>query len=156
MKAPDPYRWTLNSCSGAFGNVWVHLGTFHYSMKLDAKLAELMFVQRSRGRIFGNKGIWSMPLNPKLMFWCVSYCLGAFDTILLLYETRCKSGWTSAINAKVRATKLHQKFFRTECTRSTPLNPKLISLVQLIVFVCIWQYFVTIQNSVQNGLHWCN
>ena len=49
----------LNSCSGAFRNIWVHLGTFHYSMKLDAKLAELVqlmqnIVQRSRVRIFGN------------------------------------------------------------------------------------------------------
>ena len=41
-KVPDPYHCILKSCSRAFCNVWVHLGTFHYSMKLDAKLAELV------------------------------------------------------------------------------------------------------------------
>ena len=28
--------------------------------------------------------------------------------------------------------------------------------MRLVVFGCIWQCFVTIQNSVQNGLNWCN
>ena len=36
------------------------------------------------------------------MFWCVSYHLGAFGTVKLLYETR---GKTSRTSAKVRATK---------------------------------------------------
>ena len=38
------------------------------------------------------------------MFWCVSYSLGAFGTVLLPYETRFKSVRTGAINTKVRAT----------------------------------------------------
>ena len=42
------------------------------------------------------------------MFWCISYHLGAFGTVWLRYETRCKTGRTSA---KVRATKLHRSFF---------------------------------------------
>jgi hypothetical protein len=46
-------------------------------MKLDAKLAELVqlmqkFVQQSRVGIFRNEGTQSMPLNPRLMFWCTS------------------------------------------------------------------------------------
>ena len=62
------------------------------------------------------------PLNPKLTFWCVSYYLGAFGTVWLPYRTRCKTG------------RIVQKFvpgscngiFRNECTRSTPLDPKLM------------------------------
>src|SRR6185312_5634115 len=78
-------------------------------------------VPRSRVRIFPNKSTRSTPLDPKLTFWCVLYYLGAFGTIWLPYETRCKTGRTSA---KVRATKSHRNF-RNECTRSTPLDPKL-------------------------------
>ena len=47
--------------------------------------------------------------------------MGAFETVWLPYETRCKTGRTSA---KVRATK-SRWIFRNERTRSTPLDPKL-------------------------------
>src|SRR6185503_19245715 len=63
----------------------------------------------------------STPFNSKLMFWCISYHLGVFGTVWLPYETRWKTGRTSA---KVRATKSRRKFSQ-ECTRSTPLDPKL-------------------------------
>ena len=49
-------------------------------------------------------------MDPKLIFWCVSFRLGAFGTISLLHETRCKMGQLGAINARVRATKSHQNF----------------------------------------------
>ena len=39
-----------------------------------------------------NECTQSIPLDPKLMFWCVSYHLGAFRTVWLPYETRCKTG----------------------------------------------------------------
>ena len=76
-----------------FHTIWVHLGPFGCVMKLGAKRAELVqkFVPRSRVRIFRNEGTRSTPLDPKLMFWCVSYYLGAFGTVWLRYETRCKS-----------------------------------------------------------------
>ena len=91
--------------------------------KLGAKRAELVqkFVPRSRVGIFRNERTLSTPLDPKLTSWCVSYYLGAFRTIWLPYETRCKMGRTSA---KVRATKSRQNF-RNERTRSTPFDPKL-------------------------------
>ena len=66
-----------------------------------------MFVPRSRVRIFCNERTRSSPLEPKLMFRCVSYYLGAFGTIWLPYETRCK---TSRTSSKVRETKSHQNF----------------------------------------------
>ena len=41
------------------------------------------------------------------MLWFVSYNLGAFGIVWLPYETRCKTGLTSA---KDRAMKSRQKF----------------------------------------------
>jgi len=40
--------------------------------------------------------------------------------------------------------------FRYECTRSTPLDPKLINLVCFVLFGCIWDRSVDLRNSVQN------
>ena len=94
-------------------------------MKLDAKRAELVekFVPRSRVGIFRNERTRTTPLDPKLIFWCVSYYyFGAFGTVWLLYETGCKTGRTSA---KVRATKFFG-IFLNERTRSAPLDPKLM------------------------------
>jgi hypothetical protein len=107
------------------------LGPFGCVAKLGVKRAELVqkFVPQCRVRIFCNEHILSTPLDPKLMFCCVSYYLGAFGTIWLPYETRCKMGRTSA---KVRA-RSRVGFFRNECTRSTPLDPKLM-------FCCVSYY----------------
>src|SRR6185369_13629532 len=100
-------------------------------MKLGAKRAELVqkFVPRSRIGIFHNKSTRSTPLDPKLTFWCVSYYLGAFGTVWLPYETRCKTGRTSA---KVCATKWRWNFSQ-RTTRATPLDPKL-------TFWCVTYY----------------
>ena len=109
------------------------MGPFDCVMKLVAKRGELVqkFVPRSRVGIFRNERTRSTPLDPKLMFWCVSYLLDAFGTIWLCFETRCKTRRTSA---KVRAMKL-RKIFRNEGTRSTPLDPKLM-------FFCV-SYYLT-------------
>ena len=90
----------------------VHLGPFGCLMKLGAKRAELVqkFVPRSRVEIFGNEYTGSIPLDPKQMFWCVSYYLGAFGTVWLPYETRCKTGRTSA---KSSCDEVALKFFAT-------------------------------------------
>ena len=98
--------------------IWVHLGPFVCLTKLGAKRAELVqnFVPRSRIGIFRNKRTRSTPLDPKLMFWCVSYRLGAFGTVRLPYETRCK---TDRSSAKVCATKSHWNFSK----RKHPIHP---------------------------------
>src|SRR6185503_3329649 len=98
--------------------IWVHSGLFGCLTKLGAKQAELVqkFVPRSRVGMFRNKSTRSTPLDPKLMFWCVSYYLGAFGTIWLPYETRCKTG---RISAKVRETKSHRNFSQ----RTHPIHP---------------------------------
>ena len=68
-------------------------------------------------------------MHRKLTFWRVSYYLGAFGTVWMPYETRCKTA------------ELVQKFvprsrvgiFCNERTRSTPLDPKL-------TFSCVLYY----------------
>ena len=86
--------------------------------KLGAKRAELVlkFVPRSRVSIFRNERTRCTALNPKPMFWLVSYYLGAFSTIWLPYETRCHTGRTSA---KVLATKSRRNFLQ----RTHPIHP---------------------------------
>ena len=127
----------------------MHSEPFGCLTKLGAKLAELVqkFVPGSRVGIFHNEHTRSTPLDPKLTFWCVSYYLGAFETVWLPYETRCKSGRTSA---KVRATKSHRNFSH-QTHPIHPLDPKLKILVRFVLFGCIWNCLVAIRNSVQNG-----
>ena len=106
--APDPPHWTLNSC---FWCVSYHLdafGTVRLPYETQCKTGVVQkFVPRSRIGIFRNERTRSIPLDPKLTFWCISYYLGAFGTVWLPYETRCKTGRTSA---KVCATQLHWNF----------------------------------------------
>jgi len=129
MNTPDPHHWTLNSCFGAFLSVRVHFGPFRYCTKLGtkrAKLVQLMqkFVQRCLVRIFHNERSRSTPLDPKLIFWCISIRLGAFGTVSLLHETRCK--WANLVQL------MHEfvpqslvGISRNRRTRSTQLDPKL-------------------------------
>ena len=127
----------------------MHLGLFGCLTKLGAKLAELVqkFVPRSRIGIFHNERTRSTPLDPKLMFWCVSYYLGAFRTVWLPYETRCKTGRT---RVKVRATKSRRNFSQ----RTHPIHPigsKTDVLVRFILFGCIRDHLNALRNSVQTG-----
>ena len=107
--APDSPILTLNRRFGAFRTIWVQSGPFGCLTKLGAKRAELVqkFVPQSRIGIFRNERTRATLLDPKQMFWCVSYYLGAIGTVCLPYESRCKTGRTSA---EVRATKLRQNF----------------------------------------------
>ena len=127
----------------------MHLGPIGCLTKLGAKRAELVqkFVPRSRIEIFHNEHTRSSPLDPKLMFWCVSYYLGAFGTIWLPYETRWKTGRTST---KVRATKSHRNFSQRSY-QVHPIRPQTDVLVRFILFGCIWERLVALRNSVQNG-----
>jgi len=96
---------------GAFGTVWLPYETRCKTAKLVQK-----FVPRSRVGIFCNERTRSNPLDSKLMFSCIAYYLGAFGTIWLPYETRCKTGRCSA---KVCATKSCRNFSQ----RIHPIHP---------------------------------
>ena len=102
----------------------MHSGPFGCITKLGAKRAELVqkFVPRGRVRILHNECTRSTLLDPKLMFWCVSYYLGAFGTVWMPYETRCKTGRTK----QKFVPRTCVEIFRKERTRSTPLDPKLM------------------------------
>ena len=64
-----------------------------------------------------------------LTVWCVSYYLGAFGTVWLPYQTRCKTSRTSAI---VRATKSRRNFSQ----RKHPIHP----IGPKLTFWCISYY----------------
>ena len=102
----------------------MHLGPFGCLTELGVKQAELVqkFVPRSRIRIFRNERTRSTSLDPKLTFWCVSYYLGAFGTVWLPYETRCKTIRTS----KKFVPQNRVVIFRNAHTRSTQLDPKMM------------------------------
>ena len=120
MNAPDPPHWSLNSCFVAFRTIGVHLVPFGCLTKLGEKRAEPMqkFVPRSRIGIVRNKSTRSTPLDPKLIFWCVSYHLRAFGTVKLPYELRAKhSELVPKFVPRSRVT-----IFRNERTQSTHLN----------------------------------
>ena len=75
--APNPPHWTVNSCLCVSRSVWVHLAMFRYYTKLGAKRVELVqlkqkFVPFNRIGIFCYEQTRSTPLDPKLMFSCVS------------------------------------------------------------------------------------
>ena len=115
MNAADPQHSTLNSHIGAFCAVCLHLRPFRYGTIVYAKRAEILllmlkYVPRSHVSILRNDRSQPTAIDPNLMFWCVLYHLGAFGIVSLLHETQYKTGRTSAINAKVRATKSRLKF----------------------------------------------
>src|SRR6185503_20238446 len=109
----------------------MHLRPFVCLTELGAKRAELVqkFLPRSRVGIFRNKRTRSTPLVIKLMFWCVSYYLGTFGTVGFRYETRCKTGRTSA---KVRARMSRWNFSQ----RTHPIHP----IGPLLTFLCMSNY----------------
>ena len=87
---------------GSFGTVWLPYETRCKTGRISAKVRAT-----NRVGIFQYEHIRSTPLHRKLTFWCISYYLGAFRTVWLPYETRCKTGRGSA---KVRATKSRHNF----------------------------------------------
>ena len=109
------------------------------------------FVPRSRVGIFCNERTRSTPLDPKITFWCVSYYLGTFGTVWLPCESRCKTGRTSA---KVRATK-SSRMFSQRTHPIHPIGPKTHILVRFVLFACIRDRFVALQNTVQDVPNWC-
>ena len=128
--APDPTHLTLNTCFGVFCTIWMYFEPFGCLTKLSAKRAELVqkFVPRSCVGFFRTECTRSTTLEPKLMFWCVSYYLVAFGTVWLPYGIRCK---TEVVQKFVPRSRV--RIFRKEHTRSIPLDSKLM-------FWCISYY----------------
>ena len=96
--------WCISCHFVASWTVWLSSETRCKTGRTSAK-----FVPPCCVRIFCNERTRSTPFGPKLTFPCISYHLGAFRTIWLSYETRCKTGRTSA---KVCATKSRRNFLQ--------------------------------------------
>ena len=84
----------------------MHSGPFGCLTKLGAKRAELVqnVVPQSRVRIFRNERIRSTPLDPKLMFWCISYYSGAFMAAWLL--TKLGAKWAELVQTFVPGSRV--------------------------------------------------
>ena len=96
---------------------WVHSGPFGCLTKLGGKRAELVrSCHEVVSEFFCNERTRSNPLDPKLTFYCILYHLGAFGSVWLPYETRCKTGRTSK---NVRATKSRRNFLQ----QKHPIHP---------------------------------
>ena len=103
--------WCVSYYLGAFGTNCLPYKPRCKTGRTTAKVR----ATKSR-RNYSQRRTRSTPLDPKLTFWCVSYYLGAFGTVWLPYETRCKTDRTSA---KVRAT----KSLRNYSQRTQPIHP---------------------------------
>ena len=94
--------WCVSYYLGAFGSVWLPYKTRCKTGRTSAKVRAT-----KSHRDFSQRTHQIHAVGPKLTFWCVSYYLGAFGIVWFPYETRCKTGRTSA---KVRATKSRRNF----------------------------------------------
>ena len=108
---PKLMFWCISYYLGAFGTVWSPYETGCKTGRTSAKVRATMSRQN-----FSQERTRSTPLDVKLMFWCISYYLGAFGTVRLPYETQCKTARTSP---KVRATRSRQNYSQ----RTHPIHP---------------------------------
>ena len=156
--APDTLHWTLNSCFGASRSIWVHLAMFRYYTKLGAKRVELVqlmqkFVPWSCFGFFTTNA-------PNQPHWTLNSCLCASRSVwvyLAIFRYYTKLG-----TKRVELVQLIQKFvpwscfgiFRNECTRSTPLDPKLLFrwvLYHLGAFGNVWLPYKTRCKTGRTG-----
>ena len=138
---PKLMFWAVSYYLCAFGTVWLPYKTRCKTGRTTAKVRAMKshqnFLQRTHR---------STPLDPKQMFWGVSYYLCVFGAVWLPYETRCKTDRTSA---KVRAPKSHRNFSQ----RTHPIHhigPQTDVLVHFVLFGCSRDRLVSLRNSVQN------
>ena len=103
--------WCISYHFGAFETIWLL-----YETRWKTGRTSVNVHATKRVRIFCSECTRSTLFDLKLTFWCILYHLGAFGTVWLPYETRCKTGRTSA---KVRATKSRQNFSQ----RTHPIQP---------------------------------
>ena len=115
----------LNSYFGVFRTILVQLGQFGCLTNLGGKRAELVqkFVPRRRVGVFRDERARSTQLDPKHMFWCISYHLGVH---LGLFGCLTKLGakWAELVQNFVPRSRIG--IFCNKHTRSTPLEPKLM------------------------------
>ena len=100
------------------------------------------FVPRSRIGIFRKN-------SPDQPCWTLNLRFGVFRTIwvhLGPFGCLTELGAKRAEQVQKFVPQSHVGIFRNEHTRSTPLDPKLKILVCFILFWCIWDRLVALQN----------
>src|SRR6185503_18570094 len=107
------------------------LEPFRDCMKLCAKRAKLVqlmqkFVPRCLVRNFCNDRSRSTPLDPKLMFWCIFFRSGAFSNSFATARNLVQNAPNWCNLCKSSCNDVLLEFFCNECSRSTPLEPKLM------------------------------
>ena len=132
----------------------MHLGLFRYDSKLGIKQTELVQLMQklmpwSHIGIICNKCTRFIALDPKLMFWCVSLCLGAFWIIFLVQETRCKTCRTGTINAKVHATNC-LGIFATNAPDAPHWSPNSC----FVAFRSVWVHLGPFHYCMKLGAKW--
>ena len=88
--------WCVSYYLGAFRTIGLPYETWCKTGRTSAKVRAPKSCQNFSQRMHPIQ-----PMDPKLTFWCVSYCLGAFGTGWLPYETRCKTGRTIWENSRL-------------------------------------------------------
>jgi len=150
---PKLMLWCVSFRLGAFGTVSLLHKTCCKTRQTGAINAK--FRPRCLVRIFGNEHSQSTLLDPKLMFWCVSFHSDVFWTVSLLHETWCKSAKLVQLMQKFMLL-CRARIFCNERSRSTPLDPKLMFGCVSLRSGAFWNSFATAQNLVLNAPNWCN
>jgi len=147
----DPPHWTLTSYFGVFRTIWVHLGQFSCVTKLGAKWDKLVqkFVPWSHVG-FRNERTRSTPLDPNLMIRCVCTIwvhLRQFGCV-----TKPSAKWAKLVQKFMPRSRVG--IFLSECTRSTPLDSKLMFwsvLYNLDAFGTVWLPYKTQCKTGRTG-----
>jgi hypothetical protein len=85
---------------------------------------------------------------PDPLHWIQNSSFGAFRTVSLLHESRCKLAELVPLSHKF-AKQSRVGIFRNERTRSTPLDRKQM-------FWGVSDHFVTARKLIQNWPNWCH
>src|SRR6185312_8144738 len=101
-------------------------------------------------RYFSQQTTRSTPLNPNLMFRCISYYLGTFGTVCCLQQS-VQNGlnwWQNSCHEVASEFFVANAPNLAHCTLNSSFG----------VFCTIWTHLdrlVALQNSMQNGPNWC-
>ena len=122
----------------------MHLGPFGWLTKLDENRPK--WCKSSCHEALSEFFATNAPVPPHWTLnscvWCISYNFGAFGTVWLTYETRCKTGRTGT---KVRGTKSHRNF--SKWTHPIhPIGPQTHVLVHFVQLWCIGDRLVDLSK----------
>ena len=147
----DPHHWTINTCFGAFCNVWVHLASYQYRTKLGAKRAELE--QLCEDSCHDVASEFFIMKAPDPCHWTLNPCFTSFSTIWLylgLFLYYPKQGTKGAEMVQLMQSFVPHRNFSQQSQLICTIGPKTQFFMHFVMLGCIWDCFVTALNSVQH------